>query len=190
MKKWVLFVCSLLRNHFIWYCLELWEIANNHSQQSLFHINADFRLAMDRQYWKVQKLQIANKCAKVCKRDQTSRSYFAYIYIFKWIVNIFIGLKLYKCEKILFTKYIFVSDHTLWTKKKVVLIFSAIFTETNVPVIHDTHSCMSSQFEIMLIKVKFASQQLKHSQLLFWLNTTLKYSFYSLAVSITAMLSK
>lgn len=78
-KKWVSFLYSLLHNHFIWYCFLLWEIANNPSQQSLFHFTAHFRLAMDRQYRKVQKLQTVNMCKGLQARsDRGKGGYFAY----------------------------------------------------------------------------------------------------------------
>lgn len=56
-KSRFLFAYGLLHNRLFGYCSVLWEIANNHSQQTFLHITTYFRLAMDRQYWKALKLQ-------------------------------------------------------------------------------------------------------------------------------------
>lgn len=115
---------------------------------------------MDRQYWKVLKLQIANKCTKVCKKDQAlvgKGSCFAYLcnkYLNELLYFQAYFLRLYKCERILFTHYIFCCDHILGTQKKVVSVFNTIFIETNTIITQDIHIIQVVIFEIMLIKVK------------------------------------
>lgn len=63
-------------------------------------------------------------------------------------------LKLYKCEKILFTHHIVCCDCILRTQKKVAHVFNTIFIETNVLIIQDICIVQVVIFEIMLIKVK------------------------------------
>lgn len=61
---------------------------------------------MDRQHWKVLKLQITNKCAKVGNKDQTQRGREATLYICDKDINellIFLCIFLKAENKILFT---------------------------------------------------------------------------------------